>query len=109
MCISDCSGTGSNADAAQTLSIMRKLQAAHSDMGGMMFWDTQSDKGGDWSKPTYTYVCHEYREMLLRECTHVCVGHVDDGRYFRCDLKAIKGKRVNANTKVRVHLPSRIA
>ena len=134
MCISDCSGTGSNANAAQTVGIMRQLQAAHPDMGGMMFWDTQGDKDGAWSKPTYTYVswvsmyvrvcvcvctrvcvcpcvctcvcvclcARVVEETLLRDCMHarLCFGHVADVRYFRCDLKAIKGNRANANAKV---------
>ena len=70
MCISDCSGTGSNANGAQTLSIMRQLQAAHPDMGGMMFWDTRADSGGSWSKPTFKYVC------VLCVRRHVCFERV---------------------------------
>ena len=56
MCITDCSATGSNANAQQTESIMRQLQSAHPDQGGMMFWDSRADSGGSWSKPTYKYI-----------------------------------------------------
>ena len=73
MCISDCSGTGSNANAAQTVGIMRQLQAAHPDMGGMMFWDTQGDKDGAWSKPTYTYVSWVSMYVCVRASVFVCV------------------------------------
>ena len=74
MCISDCSGTGSNANAAQTVGIMRQLQAAHPDMGGMMFWDTQGDKDGAWSKPTYKYV--PWVSMCACACVHVMCVHM---------------------------------
>jgi len=66
ICNGDCASTGSNANAAQALGIMQQLQSAHSDMGGMMFWDSVKDVGGAWSQAVY--------------------------QYFRCDLGALSSK-----------------
>merc|ERR1712187_889149 len=55
LCNGDCSSTGSNADGEQALGIMKQLQNAHSDMGGMMFWDSTKDNNGAWSKRVYDY------------------------------------------------------
>ena len=52
-CISDCSGTGSNAHAAQAVKIMADLKAynngAFSCNGGAFFWVSLHDVGGAWS------------------------------------------------------------
>ena len=49
-CISDCSGTGSNANAMQAATVMSDLRAHHSCNGGAFFWVAAHDTGGSWSQ-----------------------------------------------------------
>merc|ERR1711983_183352 len=49
-CISDCSGTGSNADADQAAAVMSDLRSEYSCNGGAFFWVAQNDNNGSWSK-----------------------------------------------------------
>lgn len=52
-CIADCSGTGSNANAAQAAKIMHDLKSYNggefSCNGGAFFWVAQHDSNGGWS------------------------------------------------------------
>jgi hypothetical protein len=52
-CISDCSGTGSNADGQDAVQVMSDLKSYNggefSCMGGAFFWVAQHDIGGSWS------------------------------------------------------------
>ena len=48
-CISDCSGTGSNADANQALKVMNDLSMYHPCNGGAFFWVAEHDQGASWS------------------------------------------------------------
>jgi len=48
-CISDCSGTGSNANAQQASKVMADLATAHPCNGGAFFWVAEHDNGGAWS------------------------------------------------------------
>ncbi len=48
-CISDCSGTGSNANAQQASTVMTELAAAHPCNGGAFFWVAEHDQSGSWS------------------------------------------------------------
>ena len=52
-CISDCSGTGSNTNAAQAVTIMSDLKvynnSQYSCNGGAFFWVAKDDIGGAWS------------------------------------------------------------
>merc|ERR1712194_334306 len=49
-CISDCSGTGSNANAIQAAGVMSSLRAHHPCNGGTFFWVATHDTGGSWSQ-----------------------------------------------------------
>merc|ERR1719277_1661494 len=49
-CISDCSGTGSNANADQAAAVMSDLRSEYSCNGGAFFWVAQNDNNGSWSK-----------------------------------------------------------
>jgi len=48
-CISDCSGTGSNASAQQASQIMSDLYNEFPCNGGAFFWVSEHDTGGTWS------------------------------------------------------------
>jgi hypothetical protein len=52
-CISDCSGTGSNANGAQAVQVMADLKLYNGGEfacnGGAFFWVVQHDIGGTWS------------------------------------------------------------
>eukprot|EP00586_Coscinodiscus_wailesii_P007423 CAMPEP_0172491642 /NCGR_PEP_ID=MMETSP1066-20121228/22524_1 /TAXON_ID=671091 /ORGANISM="Coscinodiscus wailesii, Strain CCMP2513" /LENGTH=591 /DNA_ID=CAMNT_0013260803 /DNA_START=1 /DNA_END=1776 /DNA_ORIENTATION=- len=48
-CISDCSGTGSNASADQAAQVMTLLGQTYSCNGGAFFWVAEHDVGGEWS------------------------------------------------------------
>jgi hypothetical protein len=48
-CISDCSGTGSNANAQQAAAVMTALNVAYPCNGGAFFWVAENDSDGDWS------------------------------------------------------------
>lgn len=48
-CISDCSGTGSNASGSQAKAVMTELKASYSCNGGAFFWVINHDSGGSWS------------------------------------------------------------
>jgi len=50
-CISDCSGTGTNANAVQASAVMTELGGYHSCNGGAFFWVVNHDYGGAWSGP----------------------------------------------------------
>ena len=47
--ISDCSGTGSNANGQQAASVMTQLHSTHSCNGGAFFWVATHDTNGSWS------------------------------------------------------------
>ena len=49
-CISDCSGTGSNANAMQAASVMSSLREYYPCNGGAFFWVAAHDTGGSWSQ-----------------------------------------------------------
>jgi len=49
-CISDCSGTGSNANANQAAVVMSDLRSYYPCNGGAFFWVTEHDTNGSWSK-----------------------------------------------------------
>merc|ERR1712048_1180311 len=46
-CIADCSGTGSNVNSAQAVSIMQGVSARFPDNGGAFFWAASDDQ--NWS------------------------------------------------------------
>merc|ERR1719401_3234310 len=48
-CISDCSGTGSNVNSAQAVSITRSVNAQYPNHGGVFLWAASDDNG--WSGP----------------------------------------------------------
>jgi hypothetical protein len=48
-CISDCRGTGSNADAQQAAAVMTALNEAYPCNGGAFFWVAEHDSSGSWS------------------------------------------------------------
>jgi hypothetical protein len=48
-CISDCGGTGSNANAAQAAAVMTEVGDSYNCNGGAFFWVAQQDFGGSWS------------------------------------------------------------
>ena len=48
-CISDCSGTGSNADAQEAAAVMMALNDAYPCNGGAFFWVVENDSSGSWS------------------------------------------------------------
>lgn len=48
-CISDCSGTGSNASGQQASSVMTQLHSTHTCNGGAFFWVVNHDTNGAWS------------------------------------------------------------
>jgi len=49
-CISDCSGTGSNANAIQASGVMKSLRNYYPCNGGAFFWVAEHDTNGSWSK-----------------------------------------------------------
>merc|ERR1711862_1089844 len=49
-CISDCSGTGSNANAVQAAGVMNSLRDHHPCNGGAFFWVAAHDTSGSWSQ-----------------------------------------------------------
>merc|ERR1711862_966758 len=49
-CISDCSGTGSNANAVQAAKVMSSLREYYPCNGGAFFWVAAHDMGGSWSQ-----------------------------------------------------------
>ena len=48
-CISDCSDTGSNADAQQAAAVMTALNDAYPCNGGAFLWAVERDSSGSWS------------------------------------------------------------
>jgi hypothetical protein len=48
-CISDCSGTGSNANGSQASAVMTDLATEYPCNGGAFFWVAEHDVGGAWS------------------------------------------------------------
>jgi len=48
-CISDCTGTGSNANGSQASTIMTDLAQTYPCNGGAFFWVAKHDNGGLWS------------------------------------------------------------
>ena len=48
-CIGDCSGTGSNANAAAGVRVMQELAVQHPCNGGAFFWVVKDDTNGAWS------------------------------------------------------------
>ncbi len=50
-CISDCGGTGSNANGAQASTVMTDLADTYPCNGGAFFWVVQHDTSGSWSNP----------------------------------------------------------
>jgi len=48
-CISDCSGTGSNANGSQASTIMTDLAQTYPCNGGAFFWVAEHDTAGSWS------------------------------------------------------------
>merc|ERR1719491_342522 len=48
-CISDCTGTGSNANGSQASTIMTDLAQTYPCNGGAFFWVAKHDTGGLWS------------------------------------------------------------
>jgi len=48
-CIFDCSGTGSNAAAAEAVSVLTELGKYYPCNGGGFFWVASDDTGGSWS------------------------------------------------------------
>jgi hypothetical protein len=49
-CISDCSGTGTNINAAKAAEIMTDLAKTYECNGGAFFWVAEHDVGGAWSQ-----------------------------------------------------------
>jgi hypothetical protein len=49
-CISDCSGTGSNANAIQASDVMKSLRTYYPCNGGAFFWVADHDTNGSWSQ-----------------------------------------------------------
>jgi hypothetical protein len=49
-CISDCSGTGSNANKHQAVAVMSDLRNYYPCNGGAFFWVADHDTNGSWSK-----------------------------------------------------------
>jgi hypothetical protein len=49
-CISDCSGTGSNANGPQAANVMADLAQEYSCNGGAFFWVAEHDFDGAWSQ-----------------------------------------------------------
>jgi len=49
-CISDCSGTGSNANGIQAASVMSSLRKYYPCNGGAFFWVAAHDTSGSWSQ-----------------------------------------------------------
>jgi len=49
-CISDCSGTGSNANAMQASDVMKSLRNYYPCNGGAFFWVAEHDTSGSWSQ-----------------------------------------------------------
>jgi hypothetical protein len=50
-CISDCSGTNSNANAVAAVKVMSDLKSVYPCNGGAMFWVAENDSSGSWSVP----------------------------------------------------------
>merc|ERR1719266_1722698 len=48
-CISDCSGTGSNANGVQAAAMMSTVRDAYACNGGAFFWVADHDRNGAWS------------------------------------------------------------
>merc|ERR1719266_131345 len=48
-CISDCSGTGSNANGAQAAAMMSTVRDSYACNGGAFFWVADHDGNGAWS------------------------------------------------------------
>jgi len=48
-CISDCGGTGSNANGAQAATVMNDLRDYYECNGGAFFWVAHHDTNGHWS------------------------------------------------------------
>jgi len=48
-CISDCAGTGSNANGSQASTVMTDLAQTYPCNGGAFFWVAEHDTGGLWS------------------------------------------------------------
>jgi len=48
-CISDCSATGSNANAEQAVAVMDELRTYYECNGGAFLWTAEHDTNGEWS------------------------------------------------------------
>ena len=55
-CISDCGGTGSNANAQQASTVMNELATVYPCNGGAFFWVAEHDTGGSWSSAVGTTI-----------------------------------------------------
>jgi len=55
-CISDCGGTGSNANGNQAAAVMSDLAKIYPCNGGAFFWVAQNDNGGSWSSTVNSIV-----------------------------------------------------
>jgi hypothetical protein len=53
-CISDCSGTSSNANGVQAAKVMTDLNRVYSCNGGAYFWVAENDTNGSWSSTVNT-------------------------------------------------------
>ena len=58
-CISDCSGTKTNANAQQAVAVMQTLQAEHPCHGGAGFWVVHDDLKGAWSRTVQNVYRHK--------------------------------------------------
>ena len=55
-CISDCSGTGSNANGNQAATVMSDLAQVYPCNGGAFFWVAEHDTGASWSSTVNSIV-----------------------------------------------------
>jgi hypothetical protein len=67
-CISDCSGTGSNANSAQAATAMTDLAQSYPCNGGAFFWVAEHDFGGAWSS-TVSSAMNSVRQCSISPST----------------------------------------
>ena len=48
-CLFDCSGTGTNTNAEEAIVVMSQLAETYPCNGGVFFWESTHDVGGEWS------------------------------------------------------------
>jgi len=65
-CISDCGGTGSNANGLQASKIMTDLALTYPCNGGAYFWVAEHDTAGSWS----SYVGSTINDLASTGCFH---------------------------------------